>query len=500
MNNQENILKITKGAGINFIGIIASHGFGFITFVIIARLLGPSILGLFVLGLAIFDFCASIAILGFHQGAVRFVALYKKKDIERTKGVIIQCLSFSFLAGIIMAICLFFVSPWLAQRLFSQPELTFPLRLFAMGIPVMVLFQVSTFITRGFQVMKYSVWINNFFQKLLYLGLIFLFYLLGYQLFGLIFAYLISLLVSVFLLFYFIKVLFPGIVKKNIKPKFITASLLKFSIPLLFVGILTFFLYQTDILMLGYFLTSEKVGIYKVAAQISALVVVFLSSFNLIFGPIISEIYSQGAREELKTLFQAVTKWIFYLSLPLFLIIFILPNEILNLFGSGFIEARNVVLILALAQLINAGTGNTGLILIMSGRQNIELFNTIGLFVFNFVGNLLLIPVYGIIGAAIATSATVVFFNILKLLEVYIILKIQPYNKKYLRGLSAGLLSGLITFFVKSLFFDLHWFVGLFVFSFLLILIYVGLILLFGLDAEDKFILGKIKTKLLPNK
>jgi O-antigen/teichoic acid export membrane protein len=136
-------------------------------------------------------------------------------------------------------------------------------------------------------------------------------------------------------------------------------------------------------------------------------------------------------------LFRIVTKWLCYSALAMFACIAIFRTELLHVFGRSFTAGDTALLVLAAGQLVNAGAGPTGALLTMTGRQKWELANTLSMVAFNFVLNLILIPRMGVIGAAIATAASIATINGLKLVQVYMLLGLRAHNLKYLKGVLA---------------------------------------------------------------
>jgi len=106
-------------------------------------------------------------------------------------------------------------------------------------------------------------------------------------------------------------------------------ELISYSWPLMFAGMLYLVMGWIDTLMLGYFLTSADVGIYRASLATAGLLAIVPSSFASIFFPVITELYSRGEREELENTDAAVTKWIFMIALPLVLLMMLLRISLL---------------------------------------------------------------------------------------------------------------------------------------------------------------------------
>ena len=250
--------------------------------------------------------------------------------------------------------------------------------------------------------------------------------------------------------------------------------------------------------MLGYFKTAADVGIYAAVAKLGGLVVLPLVSFNNIFAPMISEFYSRNEMNKLEDLFKIVTKWIFTLSLPVFLIFILFARPIMGIFGQSFVIGTAALIIFGAGQLINAGTGSVGIILTMTGRPKINLLNSIALCVLNIILNYLLIPQYGIIGAAFATGLSIAIINVLRLAEVYYFLRIHPFRLDYLKPCIAGFLSLFLVYLAVHKFFPVS--LSLSDIS-LLLLFFVALYALFifflKLEKEDEYILKLFYRKLI---
>ena len=145
---------------------------------------------------------------------------------------------------------------------------------------------------------------------------------------------------------------------------------------------------------------------------------------------------------EIKKIYSITTRWMLTIVLPLsfFLIIFS-KNIIVVLFGSEFAAGATALSILSAGYLIHVAVGQSGLTLISFGKAQYNLINSIIALIANILMNLYLIPIYGINGAAIASTLTFVIVNALMLAELYIMFGIQPYNKNFIKPIAAALLA-----------------------------------------------------------
>jgi len=493
-----NLIAITKGAGFFGFGRIVGKGLNFVITLVLVRFLGISVFGLYSLGLIIFNIFSLIAKLGLDNGSLKYVSAYQSdKDKERTKGVIIQSIILPLISGLIIGIIVYVFSPQIAQ-IFQKEGLIPIIKIFAIGIPFSALLPVLGEINKGFKINKHQILATNVVKPLTRLGLIFLVILLGYNVLGIVWTEIIAIISGVLFLFFSIKKLFPEIALKEVIPKFETKKLLSTSIVLLTIGMTSFLIQWTDILMVGYFLPSESVGIYKVIIQITILVEFSISAFNSIFAPTISSLYHQKKKKQLEKLFKTITRWGFYLGFLVFLIILSSSNELLQLFGKIFSAGKNSLLVLSFGQLINVLVGATGYMLIMTGQEKIESINAACVLILNIILNLILIPKFGILGVAIASAVSLSIINIVRIIEIHSSLKIHPFDFRFSKGLGAGIISLSLALPLKTYFLlESHYLVNLILSSLFTLITFLILLFLFKFGKEDKFILKKIKQKIL---
>lgn len=490
--------KVAKGAGITFSGSIAGGVLLYISLLVIARLLGAELLGIYTLGYAIFSFSALLARIGLDSGALRYVSVYNEsQDRERIKGILIQSFLVSFLAGSGIGAISYSGSEWIATTIFKIDELDKVIRIFSFGIPFIATMFVAATVTRGFQKMQYFVYVVNIFQPLTKLCLILIFYWTGLELYGVVWATVISAVLGLLLVtVFYVKRIFPELIS-NIKPLFETRKLFNFSIPMFFSALAGFFFMWTDILMLGYFHSPSEVGIYRAASQISLLLMMVLSALSSIFAPITAELYNKKEMNKLNSLFKIATRWGFYICLPIFLIMVFLSKEILGLFGSQFIGAWHALIILAFAYFVHVSLGDVGWVLAMCGRQKLWLYIIIVMAILNVGLNLLLIPKFGITGAAIATGISMVGLHLAGLIAVRYLLKLFPFDRRHLKGLAAGIAACIFALILRNLDINQHPIIFPLFFSFSIIGVYVLMLFIFHLEEEDKTIIRSLRKKAL---
>ena len=101
------------------------------------------------------------------------------------------------------------------------------------------------------------------------------------------------------------------------------------------------------------------------------------------------------------------------------MLVFLFSKMILGFFGPGYIEARWALIILLIGQAVNALCGSVGVYMNMTGKQVVFQRILVTAFTINVVLNLVLIPKYDLLGAAIATTISTVFWNIVTTTYIY---------------------------------------------------------------------------------
>jgi O-antigen/teichoic acid export membrane protein len=169
-----------------------------------------------------------------------------------------------------------------------------------------------------------------------------------------------------------------------------------------------------DILMLGVFREAHEVGVYKVAVHGAGLVAFGLQAVNLVVAPHFARLHEQGDKEKLQRLATVTARVSFSMALPLAVVFAVWGNDLLKfVFGSQYVEGSTALAILALGQLGSTIMGSVGFLLTMTGNER-DVAIALGCSaISNLIMNSLLIPWFGMNGAAVATAVTIGFWNLL---------------------------------------------------------------------------------------
>jgi O-antigen/teichoic acid export membrane protein len=183
-----------------------------------------------------------------------------------------------------------------------------------------------------------------------------------------------------------------------------------------------------DKIMIKSYIGYEQVGIYKAAENYLGLVAVFITPF-VVFWPMISDMYKEKEIKKINEMFSIIIKIVALLSLPVIVFMIVFSKDLLGFFGEAYVYGYPVLFLLLIGNVFDALAGPVGALLNMTEYAKYNLINMILLLIMNIILNLLLIPKYGVNGAAIATSISLVTINSVNIIENRILLKVFPYKK-----------------------------------------------------------------------
>jgi O-antigen/teichoic acid export membrane protein len=354
-------------------------------------------------------------------------------------------------------------------------------------------------ITQGFKRMEYQVYAEDITLNLLKLVLTVIFLIMGLGVVGAVLAHNISVAVAMGMLLLFVHRLFPlnrplNPAKRNVR------GMLGFTLPVYLTRVLSRFSGHIESLILGSLGLVSGVGVYTTALRLSGVGMLFHQSLQRIAMPMISELYSQGERKQLNRMYRTLTKWGLTFNLPIFLTIALFAEPLLSIFGSDFVAGASGLVILAFANLFNASTGVCGSMITMSGHSKLTFINSIEYLVINIALDIVLIPRWGVVGAALAVTLTEVTINILRTIQVLVLLGSWPYDRSYLKPLTASLLAGGAAYLVR------HWtgfapgLLQLLVGGVVLWVIYACVVIALRLSEEDRLVLNRLWARYRPGR
>lgn len=492
---------LAKSSVIVFVGIFLSKIFSFVYRITIANSLGSEIYGRFSLALMIMVLFISLSSLGLQEGLSRYIPFYRgKNEKEKIKHIFRYSLMIVFFSSFSLAILLFLFSEIISINLFNSPGLTIFLKWFAVFIPISVFAGFFHLPLRAYEKIKWHVFIPHILQPFVQVFSLLILIFLGFKASAVIFSYnlgyLTIFLVSFFVCRYYFKFLFKK-TKLNKKIKSQTnQKLFSFSWPLIFLGLVVFLFMYMDSFVIGYFKGVSQVGIYNSAVPLAVLISIAPVLFLQLFYPLIVKEYARKNTKLIKELSKQVVKWIFLINLPFVLIMLFFPGEVINLFFKPeYLVAANSLRFLSIGMFFYSIFVISENLLSMVGKSKIILKNLLITVTLNLVLNIILIPKFGITGAAFSTMISYIFWSFLTLIQTRKHTLIIPLKRKMLSIFLVSLIPLLFLFVFKQIMPITK--LTLILQGIFFLLLYFLLIFLTGcFDKNDLMILQAIKKKI----
>ena len=428
-----------RGSSLLLIGRSISMAVNFAVQILIVRYLSKMEYGAFSYALSLVVLGESIATFGLDRAITRFVPIYhEQRDYGKLFGTIILVVSTILSLGIAMVLLVFAFQGYIAQTLIDD-QLAVALLLILIALaPVQA---IDDLILGMFAIFASPR--SIFFRKhvlapglklLVVLALMFLqsnvYFLAG----GYLAAGTLGVLIYTVVL---IRVLYKQGLFQHFNMQNISIparEVLGFTIPLLTSDLVFVLMNTSDAVLLGHFHDVTEVAAFRVVQPAAVLNQVVLTSFTMLFTPMAARLFARKDYEGINNLYWQTAIWTAMMSFPVFVLTFSLANPLtVLLYGERYEQSGIILALLSLGYYFNAALGFNGLTLKVFGKLKfIVTVNALAAIV-NVVINLLLIPRYGALGAAIGTCSTLVAHNILKQAGLRFGTGISLFDWRYLK-------------------------------------------------------------------
>ncbi len=421
------------GVATVFSAQVAGAAFSFLFSVLLARLIGASGVGLYFIATTIVDIGATISRLGLENAALRFTAVNHDRG-DRASLAALYRKSMGLVLGTAIAIAL---PVWLiVSRLplggDRAGELRAVLPLVVLAFAPVAVRAIQAEFYKGIGAPGTGTFVHSVLPPLvLLLGGAALWWLAAVTLQDVVLTYVIVAFFSALYALVTWNRRQPGLWRE--RGHFDTRLLLRTGLPLLLASFGYLAMNWTDILVLGLYSDPSEVGVYGVARRITILTTTFvIASVNSVTAPQFAALHIQEDKVALARLARQCTLWMLLATTPVILALLVFPDIALNVFGSHFEQGAWPLRILALGQLVMVGVGPVEYLLMMTGHEKL-LRNIVGATaVANVIGNLVLVPLYGAIGAATSTAFCLAAMGIACSLMVRKKLNITTWNVPFL--------------------------------------------------------------------
>lgn len=387
---------------------------GYFVILIISQNLGAKAVGLYSLYISFLSILGVLSAVGLGMISLKYAGEFKAdSNNSHIKRLYKLTLEIVFPVGLFIAFLVFLFSDTLFEIFFKIDGTLFLSVLVSIMVFAFALFLINVEYLRALDSLRVSEFFKSSFIPVLILVSLYLLLSNDTEFLLPIYLYSTALFFAVLIMLVLIFRRFSELVESKDRFTLTKKQVLLSSLPLLMVSFGVFLMSHVDNFIIAYYLTPNDVGIYAVAFKVAFVTGLVLVAVNTVVAVRFSELYSNNDIEALKATVGFSTTLVFFGTLPLAVIIIIFPEFILSLFGAEFIGGQYSLVILAFAMLLTALSGSVGHLLVMTGSQLVVQNVVWSSLLLNIVLDIVLVPSYGIEGAAIATALSLVFQNFL---------------------------------------------------------------------------------------
>ncbi len=409
--------EVLRGAAIAFSVKIAGAGVAFAFNIYLARALGVQGAGVYFLALSVVTVASVIARFGMDNTLLRFIAASASiNDWAAIKGVAKKSLLLVSCIALALTVVIAIIADWAALTIFNKPEMGSVLRIMALAIFPFSLLMLFAEMLRALKLVLGSQVIQGLLVPVINLtmlyGLVATFGLLAAPI-----SYALATAVAALLgWILWCKATAPA---SNIVGNFPWKNLFDSCIPLYGIALLNEgFIQGFPYLVLGLFSSTVDVGIFGAAMRTSMLVALVLVVVNIMVAPKMAGLYQQRRYQDLEQLMRKSTVMMSLAALPVLFVFMAFPGLIMSFFGESFRSGALVLVILTVGQSVNVICGPVGYFLIMTGQEKLLRKSAFISGLVLAAASIGLIPTYGAIGAAIASTFTLITVNLLAVIFV----------------------------------------------------------------------------------
>lgn len=406
------VMDILRGSLVLTFSNVTVRFLGYVYRILMGRLLSPYEFGLLNLALPLQYMVVLLASSGIAPSMAKFVSQYRTtREFEKRDRIVYSSLVYFTGIGGVLGLLFYLSAGLIGIRVFHEPRAVELIKISSLALPLGFAIAGLTGAFQGFKKYDFMA-VTLVFQQALRIFLAVFLVFLGYEAFGAILGSTLGFLAAIPLALILLKRLELGRFTHS-REEFTGVFL--FSLPVAATSLAAFILAYVDILFLGYYLSPTQVGVYSAASPTSRLLLAFFSAMYAVLLPSISELKAKGNAEGIKSQVRKAYVLSVPVVIPATLLAFYFSESIITLFfpGEGYSAAAEPFRVLVI------GTAFLGIFTLNSGifqglgapKTPMRILITAALL--DILLNIVLIPIYGIQGAAMASSTSFAFAGII---------------------------------------------------------------------------------------
>jgi O-antigen/teichoic acid export membrane protein len=409
---------LARGAFFNTLAFLASNLRGIFIF-LIARLLGSAALGTFGLAWAATDVVSKIATCGFDTTVTAFVA---QSDLAAGRRLMRLTLAISLAVSVVLAVLALPLAAAFGPALGLRPELARAAGVLMLALPGITLYRVSTALSRGRGAMHHDIYSRGFTESLGTAAALLLALAAGAGALAPEVAAIVGTGASGIVAFILARRLFPEPPDRGDRGP-TAVAVVRHSAPVALYTLLNIAIMQIDVVMLGMYVgrapgvTLETLGIYAGAVGVAGGLRKVNQAFTPIFTPVVAAQMGQGNIRDAEVTYGYLARWMLAILLPAVAVLALSGDAIMSIFGPGFAAGGTWVAVIGAACALNAFVG-LGELVLMVKRPSLNLLNSAVAIAATIGLNMVLIPAFGPLGAAIGMLVPYALQGVLRGVEI----------------------------------------------------------------------------------
>ncbi len=445
--------RIVGGSFFIFFIAILSSIISFFIRILLANNLTLEEYGLFYAVFVFVSFFALFRNFGLGAALIKHVPEFKVKEkFDTIKSTIFITSSLRICISVVFGILFYVLSDFLATYYFHNETASLILKFLAVFFILSVFIDITKNLFEAFQ-KPFWFPLVDFSKNIFLLTFILLFFYFGIGLFAPVLSHVLISFVIPLIFLPIVLSLFKFSKYKFVLSKELTKKLFLFGLPFVLISMAGIFIAQIDTLLLTYFRTLEEVGIYNVVLPFSLILLQFSSAISVILFPMVSEFWAKGQRDKLVSAVNALYKYSFAFIVPLGFLVFSFTPSLLNLFfGEEYVVGTLAMRILLIGVIMYTVANVNQYVLAGIGKPKVTAKIVTVVALFNFFGNLLLIPIYGIVGAALMTTLSYFLSLILSLVYLRKFIHLKVSISSWFKIFLSGVIIVFIVYLLKKLF------------------------------------------------
>ncbi|MGP3966131.1 MATE family efflux transporter [Streptomyces sp. 6N223] len=440
-----------RSGALGFAGAVVAALGGFLLTIVISRGLGSAGAGVFFQSFAIFTILSAAGTAGADTGllyvATRSRALGRVAELRRTMAI---AFGPTVLAATAIAVSVHLAAPGLSELLIDeqyQERGADYLALLAPFLVIAIIGLIGVQATRGFGGLRWFVAIQQLLLPLGRVAAVALVLALGLSGLAVPMAWAAPLLLACPLalaaLYRQLRRVERNQLARSAPPRPVGAIAREFwaySAGRGFAQLFTQTIVWFNVIIVGALGSAAEAGVFAALSRFVTTGTLVMQAMRLGIQPQLGAALAVGETRRAEDLYRITTQWIIASSWPLYLVLAAFGPQVLRLFGGEFTSGADALTILTLTMLFSLATGNVNTVLLMAGRSRWTAANTVAALVVNIGLNLLLVPAHGIIGAAIAWSASILTERAMGMYQVRVLLGLRGYGKGFVLAIALAAL------------------------------------------------------------